>query len=59
MRLQNIAFELSLHLTAHKYYRFDDLIFKASALKNRVLEHKCEIKENAMVNKMESAMVGT
>lgn len=57
MCLQNIAFELSLHLTAQKYSGFDDLISKASALERRLLDHKREKREKIVVNKMESAMV--
>lgn len=59
MCLQNISFEISLHLTAQKYSGLDDLISKASALEKRLLEHKRERKGKAMVNKMESTMVGT
>lgn len=58
MCLQNIAFEISLHLTAHKYSRFDDLISKVSALERRLLDYKHERKGKTMINKMESAMVG-
>lgn len=57
--LQNIAFDFSLHLAAQKYFRFDNLISKASALERRLLDHKSEKRGKIVVNKMKSAMVGT
>lgn len=59
MCLSNIAIELSLHLTEQKNSGFDVLISKVSALEKRLLDHKRKKKEKIVVNKMESAMVGT
>lgn len=59
MCLQNISFDLSLHLTTQKFSGFDDLISKALALERRLLDHKREKRGKAVVNKMESTMVET
>lgn len=58
MCLQNITFDLSLHLIAQKYSRFDDLISKASSLERRLLDHKSEKRRKTVINKMQSFMVG-
>lgn len=59
MCLNNISFDISLHLTPHRFIGFNDLISKAYALEKRLLDHKRERKDKAVVNKMESSTVKT
>lgn len=58
MCLHNIVCNLFLHLTTQKYFGFDDLISKVSALEKRLLDDKPEKRGKMVVNKIESAMVG-